>query len=297
MAAKIYREERAITRQAIAEARAIKDQQVALAKTIREQNRQAKLAERATREMLRAERQALSARKRIERQHRAAERRRRIIEKMAEVDASGVCIHISLEKPLRFGVRRHRARGVLFQPYQFRFHAAPSPSKAIKEHLSLDAPFAHSNDKRFGNGTSLADVVPDSAPNILERMLESEGVERVVQRLSDERNIPVSQARQIVDALVDSDMLEDESVFNLADTLRGAWQANALLTKIEQYNPRFERPRESNPEPAQYEHWRRKYGLARSGRVITRDVETERFGGAWSVETALPEEAREEQAA
>lgn len=181
----------------------------------------------------------------------------------------------------------HRRRNA-FQPYMFHIGRVPSPSKIFKYALSLDAPL--SSDRRFGVG-SIADTVVDPTPNILERMVAAEGVQRVIQRLSEEKQIPITQARAIVEALVDSDLLEDGSLCDLAEMLRSGWQANRLLAHA---TPRpltlAQKPSAPNPDPYQYEHWRQRYGLSKSGRVITRHKEVENFGGAWSVETALPEE-------
>lgn len=175
-----------------------------------------------------------------------------------------------------------------FQPFMFKFARVPSPSKVFKDALSLDAPLK--TDRRFGVG-SLIDTVADPTPNILEQMVSAEGVQRVIQRLSDEKHIPVEQARLIVEALVDSDLLEDGGVCDLADLLRGGWQANRLLSRGKSQPLTLAvKPEVPNPEPHQYNHWRRKYGLARSGHVIVRDISPDPFGGAWSVETAPPEE-------
>lgn len=189
----------------------------------------------------------------------------------------------------RVSRRSKQRQGEPFQRYTFRTARHISASKVFKDALSLDAPC--NNDRRFGAGT-LADSVADPAPNVLERMVAAEGVSRVIQRLADEAGIPAEQARQIVESLVDSDLLEEGSVFDLAELLRGGWQADRLLNQRSAKHrvTLVSSPTIPNPEPHQYQHWRRKYALGKSGRVITRDTEPVSFGGSWSVETALPEE-------
>lgn len=290
-AKRIYAEEQALARKAIAEARVLKFTRIAEAQAARFAARRAKEVERATRFAARTAKES--------------ERAALFLARCRESEAVGIKIRANTTEPrtrkprasrATVGVRRDRARSVLFQPDQFRFHSSVKPSHVFKDALSLDALIGNS-DRRFGGTRSLADVAADPTPNVLEQMLAAEGIERVIQRLSDEKQIPESQARAIVEALVDSDLLDDGSVYSLADTLRGAWQADRLLTHIKTAQPRFARPAQPNPEPQQYEHWRQRYGLARSGRVITRDAEPERFGGAWSTENALPEELREERVA
>lgn len=85
-------------------------------------------------------------------------------------------------------------------------------------------------------------------------------------------------------------LIDTISADDVAERISDAWEANRLLTRTS--NRRITvavKPESANPEPYQYAHWRRKYGLVK-GKVVRRDVQPEGFGGSWSIETALSEE-------
>ena len=69
-----------------------------------------------------------------------------------------------------------------------------------------------------------------------------------------------------------------------------AWEANRLSREPKNY-ARFDRPNGTAYADPDYYHYRRKYQVVNK-RVRTQEVGREAFGGAWSPETALPEELR-----
>lgn len=233
-------------------------------------------------------------RRAVEREDRAVRLALRHERSLAKREARSESQRLRVEARERRVLRAKRtrvtrvSRDLRFQPVKHRLGRPLYPSQSAQNTLSLDGPISDKGGMEFG---ALSDVAADPAPNILERMIAAEGIQQIIKRLSNESGVSFEQAEEIVNALVDSDLLDDESVYGLADKLRSGWQSERLTTNTRKLlAPDFSKPLKSNPEPAQYEHWRRKYGLAKSGRVITRKVEVEDFGGAWSVETALPEE-------
>lgn len=85
-----------------------------------------------------------------------------------------------------------------------------------------------------------------------------------------------------------------QTVSDYAERLQSAWEANRLIESERKSYSRFDKPsEESYRGDPEYNHYRRKYQVVNK-RVCTQEYEPEQFGGAWSPETALPEEARDE---
>lgn len=85
-----------------------------------------------------------------------------------------------------------------------------------------------------------------------------------------------------------------QTVSDYAERLQSAWEANRLIESERKSFSRFEKPsEESYRGDPEYNHYRRKYQVVNK-RVRTQEYEPEQFGGAWSPETALSEEARDE---
>lgn len=91
------------------------------------------------------------------------------------------------------------------------------------------------------------------------------------------------------------DTLDAERV---AERIRDAWEANRLTEVRPRRAKHFSKPAQTvrpDIQSREYDRLRRTYQFLRGNRVVKTAFEgTERFGGAWSVETALPEERRAE---
>lgn len=81
-----------------------------------------------------------------------------------------------------------------------------------------------------------------------------------------------------------------ETTEDFAERLEDAWESNRL-SRDQKTCVRFDRPDGTAYADPDYYHYRRKYQVVNK-KVRSQEVHRDSFGGAWSLETALPEECR-----
>ena len=186
-----------------------------------------------------------------------------------------------------------------------------------RENFTLYWPYMTTNDPRYEgvirkvneavprsmDDAVRADVCQDILVSVLTGEIHESDIQRAV-KLHVSRHYKLFPVRDYNTRSLDSvvpgterKLIDTISADAVAARIADAWEANRLTTPMRRRAAHFDRPQAKSgliSVATEYDRYRRKYQIVK-GRLLTHDDDDSKgFGVAWTTETALPEELREQ---